>query len=179
MNENELLLLGMLISQSQHGYQINEFIERELSHLTNMKKGSAYATLDRLCKEDYVSVRMEQEGNRPQRKVYSITVAGEAQFFKLLRENLSTTERMVFAGDVGLMLLDHLPYSEVAELLSQRLVQLRRKIAEHDAAPKHGHGLGVDLALEHLMLMQKAEAGWLEQTIARLQELPNPISVTQ
>jgi hypothetical protein len=77
------------------------------------------------------------------------------------------------------MLLDHLPYSEVAELLSQRLIQLKRKIAEHDAAPKHGHGLGVDLALEHLLLVQKAEAGWLEQTIARLQELPSPVNATQ
>jgi DNA-binding PadR family transcriptional regulator len=170
MNQNELLLLGLLVAQSQHGYQINEFIERELSHVTDMKKGNAYATLERLCKEGFVSVRIEQEGNRPQRKVYSITSAGQTQFYTLLRYNLSNSERMIFAGDVGLMLMDHLPIAEVVECLKERLVQATKKLQVHAEIPDHGHGIGVDLAVKHLDAMLKADVAWLEANIPLLEQ---------
>jgi DNA-binding PadR family transcriptional regulator len=48
MDERALLLLGVLRVQSQHGYQINEFIERTLGRVTDMKKPTAYAILERL-----------------------------------------------------------------------------------------------------------------------------------
>jgi DNA-binding PadR family transcriptional regulator len=169
MNEHELLLLGLLVNQSQHGYQLNEFIERDLGHLTNMKKGNAYATLGRLEKEGFVKVVITQEGNRPQRKVYSITPSGEKKFFELLRNNLSNSERMVFAGDVGIMFMDHLARAEVIECLAGRLAQVKAKLAEHAGAPMHGHGIGVDLALQHVLHMQRAEVSWLEEVLEKLQ----------
>lgn len=172
MNEHELLLLGLLVNQSQHGYQINEFIERGLAHLTNMKKGNAYATLGRLAKDGYINLEITQEGNRPLRKVYSITEAGERKFFELLRNNLSSSERMVFSGDVGLMFIDHLPRAEVIEYLSLRLDLVKAKLAQqHAGAAPHGHGIGVDLALQHVLHMQRAEVSWLEATLAELGQI--------
>src|SRR5438270_5574314 len=103
MDENELLLLGLLMTQSQHGYQINEFIEKNLTHVTNMKKSNAYATLERLGKEGFIAVHKEQEGNRPQRKVYSITANGRQHFIELLRQNLSNVDSLAPTGNVGLM----------------------------------------------------------------------------
>jgi DNA-binding PadR family transcriptional regulator len=73
MDENELLILGLLCEQSQHGYQINEFIEQNLSRLTTMKRPTAYATLDRLHRQGFVSVRTEQPSKRAPRKVYAIS----------------------------------------------------------------------------------------------------------
>lgn len=49
MDERALLLLGMHMVHSQHDYQINEFIEMNLSRVTNLKKSTACATLDRLA----------------------------------------------------------------------------------------------------------------------------------
>jgi len=171
MNEHELLLLGLLVSQSQHGYQINEFIERDLAHLTNMKKGNAYATLGRLAKDGYINLEITQEGNRPLRKVYSITEAGQKRFFELLRNNLSSSERMVFAGDIGLMFIDHLPRAEAIEYLNSRLALVKSKLAEqHAGAVPHGHGIGVDLALQHVLFMQRAEVSWLETALNELRQ---------
>ena len=170
MDERELLLLGILNVQSQHGYQINEFIERNLSRVTDMKKPTAYALLERLSQAGYVEVRSEQEGKRPLRKVYSITPSGEQLFTELLRENLARAERMTFAGDVGLMFLDHLPREEGLDLLRQRLTHLNEQISAHEHAPRHEHGLGVDLALEHILVLLRAEQGWLTTTIQRLQQ---------
>lgn len=170
MNDNELLLLGLLMNQSQHGYQLNEFIEKELAHITYIKKGNAYATLERLDKEGLVTVKLDQEGNRPLRKVYSITEAGEQKFFQLLRQNLGGSERLIFGGDIGLMFLDHLPLPEVIECLQNRLAQVKEKLAPHENAPLHGHGIGVDLALQHVLHMQRAEMGWLETTLDKLRQ---------
>lgn len=170
MDERELLLLGLLNVQSQHGYQMNEFIERNLSRVTNMKKPTAYALLERLGQAGYVEMRAEQEGKRPPRKVYSITSSGEELFLRLLRENLARAERMTFAGDVGLMFLDHLPRQEALDLLRQRLKNLKAQISAHEQAPRHEHGLGVDLAVEHLLVLLRAEHDWLLSTILRLQQ---------
>ncbi len=175
MDEQELLLLGLLKVQSQHTYQLNDFIERNLSHLTEMKKPTAYAVLERLSKAGYVEVRSEQEGKRPPRKVYSITPAGEALYQRLLRENLAQSDHMRFAGNVGLMFLDDLPASEAIAWLSQRLQDLERLITVHEQAPRHEHGLGVDLALEHVLVHLRADHAWLQSTIERLEALP-PIS---
>lgn len=175
MDEQELLLLGLLKVQSQHTYQLNDFIERNLSHLTEMKKPTAYAVLERLSKAGYVDVRSEQEGKRPPRKVYSITPAGEVLYQQLLRENLAQSDHMRFAGNVGLMFLDDLPASEAIALLSQRLQDLERLITVHEQAPRHEHGLGVDLALEHVLVHLRADRAWLQGTLERLEKMaPTP-----
>ncbi len=166
MDEQALLLLGILKSQSQHGYQINEFIEKNLSRVTDMKKATAYAVLERLCKAGFVSVSMEQEGNRPQRKVYTITPAGETQFLFLLRENLSQAEQLKFSGDIGLMFIDHLTEDEMGIYLEQRLKNVDLQIITYEAAPKHG--IGVDLAIEHILIMLKTEKNWLSSVLQRL-----------
>ncbi len=168
MNEQALLLLGLLKAQSQHGYQLNEFIERNLGRMTDMKKATAYAVLERLSQAGYVSVHSAQEGNRPVRKVYSITHVGEEQFMKLLRENLSNADKMNMAGDVGLMFLDHLPLPEVAEYLSLRLAQLEARLDEFKQPLRH-EGLGVNLALEHQQALLTAERAWLSSVLARLE----------
>jgi|SRR5579859_1316669 len=168
MDEQELLLLGLLTVQSQHGYQLNEFIERNLSHLTEMKKPTAYAILERLSKAGYVQVHTEQEGKRPPRKVYSLTIAGELLFQALLRENLARRERMNFPGDVGLMFLDALPRAEVIDLLTQRFQRLNDLISAHEQAPRHAHGIGVDLTLEHVLIHLRADREWLASVLARL-----------
>ena len=179
MDERELLLLGLLMVQSQHGYQINEFIERNLGHMIDMKKPTAYALLERLCQTGYVQTHTEQEGKRPPRKVYTITPDGERAFLDRLRANLAQAERMTFAGDVGLLFLDHLPRKEVVALLHLRLGTLNEQIEAHASVPRHEHGLGVGLALEHVLLLERAERDWLTWVIQRLeegQEAPIPAS---
>ncbi|NWJ47260.1 MAG: PadR family transcriptional regulator [Chloroflexi bacterium] len=169
MDDQSLLLLGILKAQSQHGYQINEFIEKNLSRVTNMKKATAYATLDRLSKAGYVTVTFEQEGNRPQRKVYSITPAGEDYFLEQLRENLSSAEQMTFTGDIGLMFLDNLPRQEVAEHLKRRLAEVEKQIVSFEKAPIHANGHGVNLAVDHVLTLFKSEQKWLLSTIPELE----------
>lgn len=170
MDERALLLLGMLRTQSQHGYQINDFIERTLGRVTYMKKPTAYAILERLSQGGYVSVRSEQEGNRPPRKVYSITATGEKLFDDLLRTTLPELEPITAPGDIALMFLDDLPHAEAESLLCERLAKLDEMIALHENAPRHEYSIGVDLALERHIALLRADRDWLRTVLARLSE---------
>lgn len=175
MDERVLLLLGLLMAQSQHGYQINEFIEQNLSRVTTMKKATAYALLDRLERDGHVTVRFEQVGNRPQRKVYSITEAGQSLFTQLLLSNLSQPDKTGFTGDIGLMFIDHLPLQTAIECLRQRLESVEQRLTVHAQEPPHGHGVGVDLALDHVRSMLRNEREWLSGVINRFeQQLSSP-----
>lgn len=165
MDERALLLLGMLKVQSQHGYQINEFIEQSLGRVTDMKKPTAYAILDRLSHGGYIAVHTEQEGGRPPRKVYAITPAGERLYFTLLRTHLAEPHREPAAGGIALMFLDDLPENERMTLMRQRLEKLEALIAVYEQAPKHGHGLGVDLAIEQQLYLLRAEREWLSSRL--------------
>lgn len=168
MDERELLLLGLLSFQSQHGYQINEFIERNLARVTSMKKATAYAILDRLARDGYASVRTEQAGNRPPRKVYALTARGEERFRALLRRSLADPGETTIPGDIGLMFLDQLPRHEVIEGLRERLARIEEQIAGLEQVPRHGHGIGVDLAVEHKLVLLRADRDWLRGVIERL-----------
>lgn len=172
MDERALLLLGILRGQSQHGYQINEFIERNLSRVTDMKKPTAYAILDRLCRDGYVEMRTEQEGNRPPRKVYSITAKGEQAFEDLLRQTLAHADRFAAPGDIGLMFVTDLPRAEAISLLEKRLSDLSEQQASYNRAPRHDYDLGARLAIERIMAHMETERIWLTDAIAMLRDAP-------
>lgn len=168
MDERELLILGLLMSQSQHGYQLNDFIERNLGRVTDMKKATAYAILKRLDAAGYVEVKLEQEGNRPPRQVYAITPAGETAFGELLRTSLSEANPAVPHGSIGLMFLDHLPPDEQLDCLERKLAKLDELVRLTELAPRHGHGIGVDLSIDHRVSLLRCERDWLRGVIMRI-----------
>ncbi len=168
MEHRALILLGLLMGQSQHGYQINEFIERNLSSITDMKKPTAYAALDKLSQKGFIDVHLEQEGNRPPRKVYSINEKGKQYFYKLLLNNLSSAESVNYQGDIGLMFMDFLPLAKTVPALQERLAKNKKFIQMIKMTPDHGAGTGVNIAVEHKITMLGAEILFLEETIAKL-----------
>jgi DNA-binding PadR family transcriptional regulator len=167
MDHHTLLLLGLLRNQKQHGYQINDFIERALSSITTLKKPTAYALLDRLYKQGLVDVQNEQEGNRPPRKVYALTPGGLEHFLKLLRETLSEATPPDLPDHIALMFLDQLEPNERLECLIRRLAKLEDHIATLEAVPSHDDIGSVGLAIERQLMLLNADRAWLEALIER------------
>ncbi|WP_395534737.1 PadR family transcriptional regulator [Neobacillus thermocopriae] len=168
LEHRSLILLGLLMGQSQHGYQINEFIEKNLSIVTDMKKPTAYATLDKLNQKGFIDIKLEQEGNRPIRKVYSINESGRKYFYQLLLDNLSSAENVNYQGDIGLMFIDFLPMNQAIPALKERLKKNKKLIDQFKQTPVHVNQTGVNLAVEHKITMLEAEISFLEKTIQRL-----------
>jgi DNA-binding PadR family transcriptional regulator len=163
--ERELLLLGLLRQARMYGYQLHEFIERDLATCTDLKKPTAYFLLDKMAKQGLISETEEREGNRPPRRVYQITPEGERFFQRLLRENLGGYSMTRFTGDVGLAFADALSAGEVLELLGQRRAALAADLAAARAVPRHEGTL--QLVIDHRIVHLEAELGWLDEVIAR------------
>lgn len=170
-DERALLLLGVLMVENQHGYQINDFIENRICRVIAMKKPTAYALLERLEKNQAVSVQVQQEGSRPPRKVFAITSLGRDLFHQLLRINLEQSTLPGFAGDIGLMFLNYLSHEEAILGLKERRSRLEASLESMDQVPPHGPILRIDLAVEHRRAMTQAELTWLHDTIARLESI--------
>lgn len=163
--DRQLLLLGLLRSQEMHGYQLNEFIDRQMAFCVDLKRSTAYYLLDKLCREGLVSEETEREGNRPERRVYRITPAGEARFQELLRRNLAEYAPPMYPIDIGVIYEHHLPAAEVASLLGERRAAMLAHRAELEALRTTfppGHTAVVEHHLAHL----DAELAWLERLIA-------------
>ena len=103
--ERELLLLGVLRHGEMHGYQLHDFIEKNMAFCTDLKKPTAYFLLDKMQDNGWVAVKEAREGNRPQKRIYRLTAKGEAAFQELLRDNLSHFSSARTGSDVGLAVL--------------------------------------------------------------------------
>ncbi|GIP51097.1 helix-turn-helix transcriptional regulator [Paenibacillus vini] len=169
MDERILLILGLLKSNSQHGYQINDFIERNLGRVSDMKKATAYSLLKKLHEKGLVEATTEQEGNRPSRQVYSITPTGEEKFYKLLRQSLVHVDDYLPRGDIGLCFIDQLPTEEVIGYLKKKLEAVEKLLFTYENIPKHvEHAIGVNLTIEHRIALFRCDRDWLLETIDKL-----------
>lgn len=164
--DRELLLLGLLRRQEMHGYQLHEFIDRDLTVCTDLKKPTAYFLLDKMLTAGWIAEKAEQAGHRPSRRVFAITPEGEAAFQRLLRANLAGWSRAHFPGDIGLAFVDALDPAEAAQLLRHRRDILMAELAAARATPTHAGSL--QWLIEHQVQHLAAELDWLDTVLARL-----------
>lgn len=163
--DRQLLLLGLLRSQEMHGYQINEFIDEQMAFCVDLKRSTAYYILDKCCRDGLVTEEIERAGNRPERRVYRITPAGEQRFQALLRENIATYAPPTYAVDIGVIFLDLLPPAEAAALLGERRAAIETQRASL-AVLRAGLPSNHSAIIEHHLLHIDAELTWIDQVLA-------------
>ena len=163
----KLLLLGLLRNQEMHGYQLNDFIDAFLAVCVDVKKPTAYYLLNKMHEDGWIAVEEQQEGNRPMRRIYSITPLGEIAFEELLRNNLGSYAPVQFSSDIGLAFMDALSDEARDILLSQRRDELAQQLATVEAIPEHPGNF--QLMIEHQMRHLQTELDWLDDIIACLQ----------
>jgi DNA-binding PadR family transcriptional regulator len=164
--DRQLLLLGLLRRQEMHGYQLNEFLGRDLSMCSDLKKPTAYFLLGKMAESGWVTQEETREGNRPPRRVYRITPEGEQAFQQMLRANLGSHESVYFADDVGLALMDTLAPAEARTLLKNRRAAAAKTLAALQATPVHTGS--IQLVIEHQIRHLTSELTWLDEVIERL-----------
>lgn len=161
--ERKLLVLGLLMNAEMHGYQIHEMIEVHLGSGIQLKKSLIYKLLAAMAEDGWLTYTEEQEGNRPTRRVYSITPQGTAVFNQLLLESLADYKPADFLGHIAIGYLDMLPPAQALPLLAQRrekiehLLQASQDLGSHPGSQQ----LIIDHQLHHL----KSELAWLDSVI--------------
>ncbi|MGB9672805.1 MAG: PadR family transcriptional regulator [Anaerolineales bacterium] len=166
MDNQKLLLLGLLRHQKMHGYQLFEFIERNLATCTDIKKPTAYFLLHQMENDGWVRIEHAQEGNRPPRKIFVLTEAGERAFWQLLTKNLSHYFTVAFPTDIGLAFLDQLKPSEAIQLLQIRKQSLFEALERIKVIPIHSGS--TQLLIDHQKAFLEFELNWLEALLDSL-----------
>lgn len=167
--ERKLLILGLLRMTDMHGYVLNAHIG-SMSPVT-LKKPTAYNLLDRMEQDGWIEHRGEATGDR-QRKVFSVTAAGDDTFFKLLREQLETFVPNESQSLVGLSFLDALPAEEACELLRERrqsIVEFRESIApDVEVSNVDPHSGSMQLPIDYARRLADLDLTFLDDIIENL-----------
>ena len=131
MARNELISLGLVATGPLHVYAINTMIkEMGLEDWAKASRASIYNSLARLERDGFVNVAVQQVGNTPPRKVYSITHSGWQRLHDEQLDALLSCAGHDSCFGVALTFLFGMPAHKAIELCTQRLSALDRQI-EH------------------------------------------------
>jgi DNA-binding PadR family transcriptional regulator len=157
-------LLALLAKESSQGWELRARLNEALGPLgEDMNDGQVYVTLARLERAGLVEREVESgRRDRAERKVYSLTAAGQAR----VREWLSEVSwpkpdvaefhlKLVAAGTARLA-------DPVTIIDTQRRELLRRLREAQDAAMAEPGGSKASLLLEGIVLRLQADLRWLE-----------------
>ncbi len=90
----EQALLGLLMQEPVHGYDLYQRVEDELGVVWYMGISNIYGALKRLEHAGQVEFTLSPQEGRPPRKVYRITSAGERSFLDWVRQSVPTMRDM-------------------------------------------------------------------------------------
>ena len=158
------VVLAMLAKEPAHGYQLRARLRLALGPVGEaLNDGQIYVTLARLEKAGQVSAEQAgSQGDKSDRKVYSLTAAGQQRVADWLAEvswprpDLAEFHlKLVAAAAAGLA-------DPLAIVDCQRRELLRRLRDTQRAAMAEPNGSEAGLLLEGIVLRLQADLRWLE-----------------
>jgi PadR family transcriptional regulator AphA len=165
-------ILGLLTRQPMSGYDVKRFL-KSLSWLIDVPSlGSLYPSLHALLRDGLVTVEVVASQDRPRRKIYSITKAGEEALQTWLdqpSESNASLKKFVMRLALASQLS---PVGLLAHLEQRRARVAAQKMALEQAigAENVDVDLGERLMLGYGLSLAVAELAWLDSTLARLSQ---------
>ena len=90
----ECVLLGFLIQDPMHGYDLHQRVEEELGRIWYMGMSNLYAALKRLEEGREVEVTIRHQESYPPRKVYQVTPSGRERFLEWVHKPIPSMRDM-------------------------------------------------------------------------------------
>jgi DNA-binding PadR family transcriptional regulator len=172
--DRQLLLLGLLRQEDMHAYQLYEHLKPGAGRPISLKKATGYDLLRRMEKEGWIASREEKVGNRPLRRVYTITPDGEGAFQRLLRERLGQYPKPELPAAVSLAFVRQLPRTVALGLLQRRRQKVRALADEVGVELTRLAEAGDDslsyLHKSYLHRFYLTETAWLDEALLQLSE---------
>jgi DNA-binding PadR family transcriptional regulator len=157
------VLLALLAKEPSPGYQLRARLNDALGSLgEEMNDGQIYVTLGRLERAGLVAVELAGSPQQPERKVYSLTAAGQSRVGDWLGE-VSWPKPDVAEFHLKLIAASRAGLADPVGIIdAQRRELLRRLRDAQDAAMAEPEGSQASLLLEGIALRLQADLRWLE-----------------
>jgi DNA-binding PadR family transcriptional regulator len=165
-----LAVLGLAAERPMHPYEMASLLrERGKDFSIRINWGSLYTVVRNLERHGFLAAtETSRRGRRPERTVYAITEAGQAELRDWLRELVGEPEKEYHRLEAALALLPVLPPAEVQRLLERRLEALDTALAGYRAelaeAGKQVPRLFL-IEVEYYLALLQAEADWLRSLL--------------
>jgi len=179
-NSLVLPILGLLVEQPAHGYDITTRLRERYRHLS-VTRSTVTSLLKALEKAGLVSSRLpERVGNRPPRTAYQLTAAGFADFRGKVEAGVRDTpaasvDFVMAVAYVGVLSMEH-----ASSILDGRAERLDQELAVLSALPD-GEVLEVHmLEVAYWRTVVAAEVTWIRTLVRRIrsQEIGWPTQQT-
>lgn len=129
MRHSDLVVLGLLATGPQHGYELTNQLEAmQVRRWARISPATVYRRLDRLVEDDLLTSRTEREGDRPEREVHALSEEGRGRLAELIREALGSETPVYSDRLVGAVFsLAGLPPAERDDLLAEAAIARGRE----------------------------------------------------
>ena len=180
----EHAILGFLNYEPFSGYDLKKVFDTSVQHFWPADQSQIYRTLARLAKREWAEVKVIQQENRPNRKVYSITEAGRAELRRWLTEPLPTHDDR-HASLIQVFFSGQLSDEEILAIFKQEAEQMREMLKRYDQVPQRSaeYVAMIDspretffwmLTLEYGIKVAQASLEWTESVIQRIENGQHP-----
>lgn len=159
-----------------HGHALRLLAEEEhIDEWADFAAGAIYGAIKRLAAEELIgSVRIERDGNYPERQVYEITPAGRESLAEIRQEALERIVHRPDPVDLALARAGDLGEAAIRDVLEMRLAELRaRAESERIHLDRIGHFLTLmeRHVMRHDLHRITGELAWHEELLAALPEI--------
>lgn len=157
------ILLGLLRAEPCYGYELKSVFERFLGGTWPLNVGQVYAALGKLEDEGLVECEVVPQDGTPDRKVFSITTAGEAELNRWLGVPETGPVRLRDEFFMKILIATITSGPLAAALIGQQRAAHFRALSEIDGA-KRDPDLhpATALLLEGAALRLEADLKWLD-----------------
>lgn len=162
------LLLGLLLNEARHGYQLYQEYQDTLSSIWQVGQSKFYAALNRLEAGGLLTSTTEDHLGRPARRVYAITAAGRRQFLDWVYRPVMPIRaiRVEFVAKLRFFRLLHL--DGVERLLDAQIAACTADLAQTQALRQGMVDPFDRLALRFRETQIEAHITWLHECAATL-----------
>jgi DNA-binding PadR family transcriptional regulator len=175
-------LLGFLIHQPMTGYELDKEFKESLAHFWQATASQIYYDLDKMEQKGWLTSERVMQEEKPDKRVYSITAKGRAEFFDWLSSpgaDIKNATRVKSAFFMRLFFADETSKEQALGLLyayrEQALAGMEEMKRAKELWKQAGHLFDPDkpqyweLIAMHGEMMRKTRLEWVEKAIALLE----------
>ena len=158
----EYALLGFLISEPSHGYDLHQRFTSELGNVWHLSQSQAYAILKRLENKGDISTRLVEQDKLPARQMLRITAAGRRHFMDWLENGYGSNARSIRLEFLTRLYFSNLYTPEnTAQIYAAQSAEIENNIQRLEDLLAHlppeqtYNRLSLDLRLRQMKLIQE------------------------
>jgi len=173
-------ILGLLHWKPLTGYELKKTFDGSIRHFWTADQSHIYRVLGRLAKQGHVTFESIPQEGKPNRKVYTITEAGRAEFHRWLSAGEPRTSATRNPLLVELFFSGSLSDAQVLDKLRSEIEKSRRELATYEsiagqlleaAATSATRGSFFSyLTVDYGIQMVRARLDWLQTVCKRIED---------